>query len=68
MPVVKWADKVVSKAKAGGMKIPEPELDVKNASEKWSCILENRPTLLDSVNHMYTLTLQSRFGIGIVSS
>lgn len=28
MPVVKWADKVVSKAKAGGMKIPEPELNL----------------------------------------
>lgn len=34
MPVVKWADKVVSKAKVGGMEIPKPELDVNAGGEK----------------------------------
>jgi hypothetical protein len=31
MPVIKWAQKVVAKAKAGGMEIPE--LDVQNTND-----------------------------------
>jgi citrate lyase subunit beta-like protein len=34
MPVVKWAEKVVARAKAGGMDIPEIESMKETTSEK----------------------------------